>query len=97
MVISQNDIDELLNNALEVPDEGDESTNTDKVRDDKVYKAPRIEAKRINFPYMSPIVKSRNIVYNPNNGTDEFAVTDKVIVRSLNNYMEYIAKKEQVG
>ena len=36
MVISQNEIDELLNNALGAPDEGDDSTNTGKVRDDKV-------------------------------------------------------------
>lgn len=96
MVISQNEIDELLNNALGAPDEGNDSTNTGKVRDDKVYRAPRIEAKRINFPYKSPIVKSRNVIYNPNNGTDKFAVTDKVIVRSLDNYMEYIVKKEHV-
>ena len=95
MVISQNDIDELLNNALEIPEEDGDSTNTCKVEDDKVYRAPRIGAKRINFPYQSPIIKSRNVVYNPDNVTDKFSATEKVIVRSLDNYMEYIMKKEQ--
>lgn len=94
MVISQSDIDDLLNSALEDPDEDGESTNTSKVRNDKVFKAPSIEAKRINFPYQSPIIKSRNVMYNPNKRTNKFSAADKIIVRSLDNYIEYIVEKE---
>lgn len=96
MVISQDDIDELLNGALEEPTEDGASTNNSKVKDEKVYKSPKIEAKRISFPYQSPIIKSCNIVYNPQIENDTYPNGKKVIVRSLDNYIEYITKREQL-
>ena len=97
MVISQSDIDELLNNALDDHEVGGESEGREKVKDEKVYRAPRIEAKRLDFPYKSPIIKSRNVVYNPNNGSSKYSPSNKVVVRSLDNYIEYVTRREQAG
>ena len=95
-MIDQKDIDELLNSALNGGLESEDSNTGSKIKDDRVYRAPQIEARRITFPYKSPIIKSSKIIYNPRNENNVENSGEKIIVRSLDNYVENKIKREQI-
>ena len=88
--IEQKDIDELLNtinsgnNLDEIPE------NNEVIVEEKVFRIQKKPILKINIPYKSPVIKSENVIFNPEsniNGSKE-----KTVVWSLNNYMKHISE-----
>lgn len=83
----QKDIDEILNSISE---SDDWDGNSEKIIiNEKVYKAPKKPISKLNAPYKSPVIKSENLLYNPE--SDICCSEKKFVVRSLGNYIKYIS------
>ena len=89
--IEQKNIDELLNSITET-DDLDENSETF-IIEEKIYKPPRKPILKFNTPYKSPVVKSENLIYNPESNI--CCSEEKVVVRDLNNYMKYISRNNK--
>lgn len=99
-LLSQKEIDDLLNSSIsdEASDSADESgSGTQEKRSSsrmKTFSFKKNKNIRFAFPYQSPVLKRNNFVYDPEPTVEE---TDEVhIVRSVENYVEYV-KSKRVG
>jgi hypothetical protein len=90
--LEQKDIDELLNNMMNGDDSEEESSNKTINPKEKVYRVPRKPIIKNIMPYRSPVVKREDVIYNPKN--DILCEGEKIVVRSLGNYIKYIMKEE---
>ena len=95
--IDSEQLDKLMDLALN-GDSGEkesESSNNnndnDKLPVEKVYRKPKKRVSSFKFPYQSPVIKSSNVIYDPESDISESV--NKVVVRSLDNYMEYVMNK----
>jgi len=93
-LLSQNEIDNLLNSTITTDDT---STETGEVTKEKVqirmrtFSFKRDKNIRFLFPYQSPVIKRENFLFNP--GPDKENDENKVVVRSLENYVGYLKHK----
>lgn len=92
-IISQKDIEKLLQGAMPSSEETETSPNV-KNKPSSQIKTYKYEKDKTNFryptPYISPVVKREQIVYDPKLG--QKIPEGKIVVMSLNNY---IASKNQ--
>ena len=98
-LLSQKEIDDLLNSSIsdDAPDAGgeeagaSENVSTSKT---KTFSFKENKNVRFAFAYHSPVLKKNSCVYNPAPTIEE---SDGLhIVRSLDNYVEYV-KQKKVG
>ncbi len=103
-ILSQNEIDDLLNSNLldgsesggdndEMPSGGGDADLTGK---SKIYKFAKDINPRFNFPYKSPIIKRGKFLFNPS--PDDNVPNDEstVVVQSLSNYAVSMKKRESM-
>ena len=98
-LLSQKEIDDLLNSSIsddtpaadEDVGEAPEKTGTSRT---KTYSFKKNKNIRFAFEYHSPVLKKETCVYNPEPAIEE---SENVhIVRSLDNYVQYL-KHRKVG
>ena len=90
--LEQKDIDELLNNMINGGDSEEESSNKTVIPKEKIYRVSRKPVIKNVIPYRSPVVKREDVIYNPKN--DVLCEGEKIVVRSLGNYIKYIMKEK---
>jgi len=97
-ILSQNEIDDLLNSNLggdlsdsSSSEEGEDIVPVSTGRQ-KVFKPPRKDNSGFKFEYRSPVIKREQIIFNPNTPIE--SSKEKVVVRTLPNYSEYLRKKK---
>ena len=101
-ILNQNEIDELLNSSAEAEGTADETTGQEveeeikeKIKEKsktKTFTYTVDKNKRFPVPYHSPVVKKENMLFNPNPGSQDHS--NKIIVRTLDNYVEHIENKK---
>jgi len=90
-LLSQDEIDNLLNSTITADET---SKETDEVTKEKVqirmktFSFKKDKNIRFLFPYQSPVIKSGNFLFNPD--PDKESDENEVVVRSLKNYVEYL-------
>ena len=90
-LLSQNEIDNLLSSSITADET---STETDEVPKEKVqtkmrtFSFKRDRNIRFLFPYQSPVIKREKFLFNP--VPDKEKDKNRVVVRSLENYVEYL-------
>ena len=98
-LMSQAEIDELLKGTVSSTD-ADTAIGGDELSTDmgsrqsqkaKTYSYPKKRELRFCFPYQSPVVKKEHYVLDPD--PDFSAPDNTIVVRTLNNYVEYVRKK----
>ena len=97
-VIDQKDIDELLNLVISEDNNGSDSENPDEKGlkiPDKIYRETKGPVKKILGNYVSPVIKQEKVVYNPESSDGN--CNNKIVVRSLANYIKYIMNSEEGG
>ncbi len=93
-LLSQNEIDNLLNSSLEEESSSESDVGSDIVGQGKTtgklktFSFKKEKNIRYTFPYNSPVLKKENVIFNP--GPDAEIDESKPVVRSLKNYVEYI-------
>lgn len=90
--LEQKDIDELLNTMINGDDSEEKSSNKTISPKEKVYRVFKKPVIKNVIPYKSPVVKREHIIYNPKN--DVLCEGEKIVVRSLGNYIRYIVKEK---
>ncbi len=89
--IEQKEIDDMLNMAMSGDNKEEEQKSSKKISSkDKIYKKPKKNVNSFKSIYISPVVKSDNVLYNPESNIID--IDNKIIVRSLDNYAEYVAR-----
>ncbi|NVM04553.1 MAG: hypothetical protein HWN67_19680 [Candidatus Helarchaeota archaeon] len=93
-LLSQKEIDQLLDSSIT----GDETSKdvVEGVQEKVLVKTKTFSYKmdkniRFPFPYYSPVIKKENIIFDPSPDVED--VENKVVVRSLKNYIEYSKNK----
>ena len=98
-ILDQKAIDDLLNEAIEIDDEENEQSaiETDKFEGRKsgVSFKPVIREKKIIAPYVSPVLKSEKILYNPQIEEVEEMHIEIPVVRSIKNYNQKNGKNNR--
>lgn len=98
-ILDQKAIDDLLNETIEIDDEENEqsATETDKSEGRKrgVSFKPVIREKKIIAPYVSPVLKSEKILYNPQIEEVEEMHIEIPVVRSIKNYNQKNGKNNR--
>jgi len=95
--ISQSEIDELLSSSASAISEGDKEKEEETevkapgVSRPKTYYFQEKKTNRFVFSYQSPVVKREKMLFNP--GKDVQQMTGKIVVRTLDNYMNYIRSR----
>ncbi len=90
-LLSQNEIDNLLNSTITADET---STETVEITKEKVQIKMRTFSFKKNknirflFPYQSPVIKRGNFLFNPD--PDKENDENEVVVRCLKNYVEYL-------
>lgn len=89
-ILDQNAIDELLNEAIEIEDEEIEQSvtktgNFESKKRGGSFK-PVIREKKIIAPYVSPVLKSEKILFNPQIEEVEEMHIEMPVVRTIKNY-----------
>lgn len=90
-LLSQNEIDNLLSSTITADET---STETGEITKEKVqvklrtFSFKRDKNIRFLFPYQSPVIKREKFLFNP--GPDKEKEKNRVVVRSLENYVEYL-------
>lgn len=102
-IIEQKDIDDLLNSAI-----GEDLTTEAESSDvgglagegtpvstgtQKIFKPPKKDTSGFKYHYRSPVIKKDRIIYNPR--VDVNSTNDKIVVRSLGNYAQYLRNKKK--
>ena len=96
-LLSQNEIDNLLNSTITADET---STETGEVTKEKAQIKMRTFSFKVDknirflFPYQSPVIKRENFLFNP--GTDKEKDKNRVVVRSLKNYVEYLKHNRNI-
>jgi len=92
-ILSQDEIDDLLNENL-AEEDSEDKTNFGFASSgkQKIFKPPKKDNSRFKYEYRSPIIKKDRIIYNPKDRSDFNC--EKVIVRSLANYALYLRRKK---
>ncbi len=90
-ILSQSDIDDLLGGGYEdddsdSSDSSDERVNTGQ-RKSLAFKG-HIIPKHIKVPYVSPVLKSEEVLLNPDSNMND-NLTSVPVVRTLQNYKQY--------
>ena len=88
--IEQKDIDELLNTINSGNNLDETPENNEVIDEEKVFRIQKNPILKINIPYKSPVIKSENIIFDPE--SDINSSEEKTIVWSLNNYMKHISE-----
>ena len=91
-LLSQQEIDDLLNSSMSDDEIMEEDTHEKLPHERKIYSYKVYKNSRFSFPYNSPVIKKENIVFNPNPESAE--LLNKVVVRTLDNYVEYLKNKK---
>ena len=89
-ILSQNDIDDLLNSSL-VEEDYNEVSSVPSGKQ-KVFKPPKQDNSGFKYEYRSPVIKRESVIFNPNLPIE--STRKKVVVRSLANYASYLRKKK---
>jgi len=97
-LLSQNEIDNLLNSSLEEESSSESDVGSDIVGQEKAigrsktFSFKKEKNIRYTFPYHSPVLKKEKVIFNP---TPDVEVDEsKPVVRSLKNYVEYLNFKK---
>ena len=98
-LLSQSEIDDLLSSTL--GEDSDPMASAGDMGGDvpaapsgrqKIFKPPKKTIDSFKYEYRSPVIKRNNIVLNPM--TDSEAGRDKIVVRSLANYADFLRRKK---
>ena len=91
-LLNSQEINDLLNSVIS-PEEETTQVETRKktLPKQKIYSNKVYKNNRFSYPYNSPVIKNENIVSNPN--PLSVYLLNKVIVRTLDNYVECLKKK----
>ena len=100
---SQSEIDDLIKSGFEAASE-EAPAETGGARNQDTWGSPG-KGKYIRSPkppefrfprmYRSPLVKKENIVFNPAPDSKDMAGTEKIVVRTLSNFLEFMQNKKQ--
>ena len=96
-LLSQKEIDNLLNSTISAEETSDKVSE---VAEEKVKSRPKtfaynkVRKVRFTYQYQSPVIKKENLVFNPDQDTIDFG--NKVIVRTLDNYIKYLKNKKNL-
>ena len=96
-LMDQSEIDALLNSSMEDLDAESDSGGDDASessgpgKKNKIFTFREIKNRRFTFPYHSPVVKQKQFILNPE--PDASLPEDVPIVRTLNNYVEYVKRR----
>jgi len=94
-LLSQNEIDDLLGSPMsaeELAEETGEETHEKPRTKLKTFNFKQNKNVRFAFPYHSPVIKKENMVFNPE--TESGNIANKVVVRTLDNYVEFLKNKK---
>ena len=101
-ILSQKEIDDLLSSNISgdslgdmddggPADESPRPAGGGKGGGPKSFTIPKKKFEKFSFPYKTPVIKQHRFIYNPI--SDDVAPAGKIVVRSLENYAEYIKQK----
>jgi hypothetical protein len=94
-LLSQKEIDNLLNSTISAAETSD---SVSEVAEEKVKSRPKtfahnkVRSVRFTYSYQSPVIKKENLIFNPE--PDKVEIGNKVIVRTLDNYIKYLTNKK---
>jgi len=98
-ILEQSEIDALLNQSITDDDQESEEKspkNGDGKPPRKHFKAYVTRETRFHFSYESPVFKRRSLVVNPGPAVED--APGRVVVRTLDNYQEYVrSRREENG
>ncbi|MCP4725512.1 MAG: hypothetical protein GY863_10770 [bacterium] len=90
--LSQDEIDALLNSTDDSMDGDDSGFEPDFTEDEpkrggtKNFEIPEVAPYRFKFNYLSPVIKSKRYIYNPDEEPVEDKEEETLVVRSIFNY-----------
>ncbi|NVM03012.1 MAG: hypothetical protein HWN67_11785 [Candidatus Helarchaeota archaeon] len=90
-LLSQDEIDNLLNSTITTDETSTETVEGTKEKVQikmRTFSFKRDKNIRFLFPYQSPVIKRGNFLFNPD--PDKENDENKVVVRSLENYVGYL-------
>ena len=96
-LLSQKEIDNLLNSTISAEETSDSVSEVTEERGKsrpKTFAHNRVRSVRFTYTYQSPVIKKENLIFNPD--PDRDITENKVIVRTLDNYIKYLNNKKSL-